>query len=607
MLRRPGRPGSALVVLTMVGAGMAVTVGWGVLAGLAARGDLLEVREVVEQVRDEPPADAQALRQQLEPAVRAAANARRTLTRPGPALVARLPVLGRSLAVERDAAITADVLLETADTLLAGVDRLQVDGGGVDVTLLRGMAADLDRAGRELQGPLSRLRTAPLRFTPGSVRGAVEELRDELAGLDDSLRSTAAAADAFAGLLGADGQRTLAIVLMNNAELRGAGGYGGSFALMRTDGGRFSLGAFQDVNEVQDSAERARRVPAPDDYAARWGRYLADSTLWKNTLMSADQPASASVTCEVVRLAPGEPCDGVLLLDVPALARLVELSGPVDLGGGERISGDNLVEALLVEAYADTGDTAGDQAQRRQRLRTAADDAVSGLLDSRLVGVEALRTLADAVRGRHLAVWSARPEEQEALHAAGLSGAVDPEGDDLNLVAVNQFSAGKLDYYVTRSVGLLAIVDAQEVQVTQKVTLSLDTPPGLPPYVLGTRGGRLEELMDIAVSPAATQVIVRKDGREVPAVIAQESGSRRVEVPVELVDGGRVTWEISYRVPVQDGRYRLRLLPQPLAVDAVLHLAVVAEEGRRLTDGEVLYDGAYDRARTIEVQLAAQD
>lgn len=598
------RPSQRGLVALLAFAGVAVGLGgWAVVAGLGARADLLTVQSAVQQLRQDAPSDSAELRAGLTPAAEAADRARARLSRPGPALVARLPVLGEPLAAERDVAIIADLLLGSGLSVLDSAERLKVDGG-VDVDLLSAIAVELRTTGAALQAPLSRLESSRLRLIPAGARTAIEQAREELGGLDRRLQETAQAGDALAGLLGADGQRNLVVVLMNNAELRGAGGYGGSFALVRTDRGRVSVGAFQDVNEVEDSAEQAQRVEAPGDYAARWGPYLANTTLWKNTLMSADQSASAAVTCRVVRLAPGVPCDAVVLIDIPALARLVQLGGPVDLGGGEAVTGDELVRALLVEAYADVADTPADQAERRLRLRQAADSAVSDLLNRSITGLDALRVLGQGFRGRHIAVWSTRQEEQDALLAAGLTGDVHPGSADLNLVSVNQLSAGKLDYYVTRSVGLHAVVDDDEVEVTQKVSLALDAPAGLPRYVLGVRDGRLEELMDIAVPRAARDIVLKRDGEPVPAPLTEESGSLRVVVEVVLRAGEKATWEVSYRLPAEDGRYRLRLLPQPLARDAVLHLAVVAAPGRRLAGGEVIYDGPYEAARTVDVRLA---
>ena len=207
------------------------------------------------------------------------------------------------------------------------------------------------------------------------------------------------------------------------------------------------------------------------------------------------------------------------------------------------------------------------------------------------------------MRGRHLAVWSADAQEQAGLERAGLSGTVRPTGDDLGLVAVNQLSAGKLDYYVSRSVGQLAVVGRDRARVSQKLELTLDVPEGVTQYVLGVRGGRLDELVELAVPPTASAVELRQDGQPADPSIESESGSRRVELPISLVDGQRTVLELSYEVPLVDGRYSLDLVPQPLARDAVLHLAVVAAEGEVLEGGEVRYDGPYDRRRRVDVRL----
>lgn len=587
-----------LAVITTLG-------GWAVWAGLSARTDLLEAQRLLSSASEQPD-DLDSASTLLETASVHTTRARGRLSAPGPAVVAAVPVLGRSLAAERDVANAADALVQAARGAVPVLRDVGSVNGQIDPAALQRVSLALDEAAGRARGPARRLSQTPTAFTPGAVGSAVAEARAVLLPAADVLERTASGVRALRGLLGADRPRTIVVGVMNNAEARGAGGYAPSFAVVTVRAGAVDVGPFTDVNEVQDEPAAARRVPAAEDYSRRWGRYLADSTLWKNVTMSPHGPDSLRVLCEVARADLGVPCDAAVLIDVPALASIMTLSGPVQLDG-RPVEGEELVEALLVDAYADTQELGRSQSERRAALLQAADDALGDLLGSGLTGLPALRALGAAAAGRHLAVWSSFEQEQADLDAAGLAGSVDPRGADLSLVSLNQLSAGKLDYYLRRDQAVSVVVGRRSAQVEQRVRFTLEHPPDLPAYVLGVRNGRLDELVDLGLSASAANVSLERDGRPEPfEFVADDSGSARVALDLLLTAPVTTELVLRYQVPVDDGRYRLEVRPQPLARDAEMRLTVSAEQGLTLvgtdvTDGQVQETGPLTSSRTVSV------
>lgn len=588
-----------LAVATSVG-------GWAVFAGLSARTDLLEAQRLLSSAAERPD-DLEAAASVLEAASEHTTRASGRLSAPGPAMVAAIPVLGRSLAAERDVAKAADALVQAGRGVVPVLRGVGAVGGQVDPAALGRVSKALDEAAGQARDPARRLAQTPTAFTPATVGNAVTEARAVLLPAAEALERAASGVRALRGLLGADRPRTLVVGVMNNAEARGAGGYMPSFAVVTVRAGSVDVGPFTDVNEVQDEPGAARRVPAAEDYSRRWGRYLADSTLWKNVTMSPNDPDSLQVLCEVARADLGVPCDAAVLIDVPALASIMTLSGPVQLDG-RPVEGEELVEALLVEAYADTQELGRSQAERRAALLQAADDALGDLLGSGLTGLPALRTLGAAAAGRHLAVWSSVEQEQADLDRAGLAGSVDPRGADLSLVSLNQLSAGKLDYYLRRDQGVSVVVGRRSAQVEQRVRLTLEHPPNLPAYVLGVRNGRLDELVDLGLSAAASNVSLERDGQPVPfEFVADDSGGARVALDLLLTAPVTTELVLRYQVPVDDGRYRLEVRPQPLARDAEMRLQVSAEQGLDLIgadveNAQVDESGPLSSSRTVSVR-----
>ncbi|MFP5372251.1 MAG: DUF4012 domain-containing protein, partial [Actinomycetes bacterium] len=412
----------------------------------------------------------------------------------------------------------------------------------------------------------------------------MKEAESSLAPIVRGLEQASSAAPVIASLLGAEGPRQVLVALQNNAELRGTGGYASTFATGVLQDGTIELAPFRDVLEVSDPPERARPVAAPSEYVEDYGDFLADTTLWRNWTMSPDIPASASVGAEAAGALLGTKPDVVILLDVPAMAAIVRLTGErLALEDGTTLSGEALTEALLVDTYARAGTASSDQDQRRAMLRRAATGAVRSLLSDDVSPVQAARLLGDLASGRHLAVWSAVPDQQAALVDLGVAGAVDATEHDVAMVSVNNLSANKLDYYVDRQVSVQATVGRDVAQVVQRVRLTNTAPEDLVPYVAGLREpGTVVERVELSVSPEAVVRSFTSNGS--PATGGVRTGPRRTRAftYVTLARGQSVDLLLRYDVPVEDGRYRIALLPQPLARDAGLQLIVQPADGQQL-------------------------
>ncbi len=594
-------------VLLVLLAGAVLLVFWAGVAALSARAHLLEARSELSGLQESVTSGSTDL---LAPGVRSArqeAEAARTeLSRPGPALVERMPLIGNTLTAGRAVAEAATVALTAADDALPAVEALRegTSGGSIDTRGLARLAALVSTARSDLAAPVATL----YRASQGSVLpGAGPARADAKAQIDELSQLLGQADETLTGVLGliggpGSGDRTIVLAVMNNAELRGAGGYANTIAVIRSRDGLVDIGPLQDINQFAAPIGQGQTVPAPPGYEAAYGPFEANTTSWRNVLMSSDGPSSASVLCEVARLAPGVPCDGVVLVDIPALARIATLSGPVTLPTGEQLTGDALTKGLLVDAYAEPSDGEPlDQKARRDGLRGVASDVLSGLLDGQGDLAATGRSLLSAAEGRHLVLWSADPDVERALIAAGLSGATDPDGRDLQLTTVNQLSTGKLDVYVDRTVRLSAVVGADVARVTQSMTLALDLPDGLGTYVSGVLDGNLAALVEVGLARDARLTTVTVDGEARTFGRTERDGGQRVDLYQLVPNHQSRTIQITYEVPLVDGVYRVVLLPQPLAYDATLDLSITAAPGRTLSGGPIEVSGPYDKSQDYVV------
>jgi hypothetical protein len=418
-------------------------------------------------------------------------------------------------------------------------------------------------------------------------------------------------------VFGSSSPQTVAVGLMNNAELRGAGGLLASYATGTIRDGRISLKPFRDVNEVSASREQAVRVPAPADYRAEYGRYLADTTLWKNVTMSPQGDDSAAVLAAVAERSLDVRPDLVLLADVPAAADIVSATGPVTIEG-EQVDGEELVTALLVDAYGEGSLSEDDQKRRRKALNSAATQAFDRLQHGASTTPDVLRAVLDAVAGRHLMLWSADPQVQQQLVDARAAGAVDAAGGDIVMPVTNNFGdrpgyGNKLDYYVERDVRVSVELSRDEATVTQSVTLHNNSPDDLGPYVEGVaHPGRITELMSLDVAADAELSSFTQDGEDAAVDLSETDGAQRLSTVIRLDRGDTTTLTVTYRQSFDDSTYQLLLVPQALAKPATLHLTIEASEGSRLgvvseadrsSGGAIRIDGPWTTTRSLTVPV----
>lgn len=585
--------------LTLALAALLLVAGvWTAVALLQARGDLLAARADLQAATE---ADSlPEVRAQVAEAEDRLSSAARALHRPGPFVIARLPLVGRSVtAVTAAADASLAVVAAGEDVLQATPDDL-VRGGAVDLEGLLAVAAATERAADSTRRPVQRLDDVELGLVPGVLAERVREVRSRLRDAPDALARATSAARGIGHVLGGDGDRRVLMMLQNNAELRGTGGLVTVFAEARAAGGRLEVQAFKDVEDVADVRDEVTRVPAPADYRGLWGSFLADSTLWLNTNMTPDVPTASAVLADVAVASGLRRPDAVVWFDVRAIAGLLEATGPVRLPDGTELTADNAIRVLLSEAYAGVDDTREGQAARRAALRAAADAVLGGLLDDSdtAAGVPALgAALGEAVDGRHLAVWADADAAQADLVAGGVAGDVLAGGGDLAAFTVQNFGGAdgegnKLDYYARRQVTVDVVVERDSALVEQRITLRNTAPgAGLPRYVAGNVvPGTSRSYVTMTLPPGA-QVLGFRRGMQALSTRQRPQGDHAVLTDgATLAPGAETSWLLSYRIPVSDGAYALRVVPQPLAVDAGLRVEIRAAPGLDLRGAGVTGD-----------------
>jgi hypothetical protein len=350
-----------------------------------------------------------------------------------------VPGLGPNLealrAVSEQLSSVADAVAEPAQTLLA------MEPAALDVGSLRAQEKPLAAAASALataRDTLNAIQTD--RLLAPLARGVTEltPVIDALASATDGLADAAAV---LPGLAGADGPRTILVMLQNSAELRTGGGITGTFAEIRAEDGEFTLVRQVDSSQFEHLA--APIVPLPAATVALYGDVVGRFV--QNATMPADFALSAQLALAWWERSQGTTPDAIIAVDPLVVKALIAATGPVALTDGSTLDADGLVQRLLVDPYLHLD---SDAQTALQREVTAS---VFSALVARVDPVVWAAALADPVAAGRVSVWSAVPAEQRVLAATAVGGPLarlDAAGPSAFGVFLNDATAGKMDSHL---------------------------------------------------------------------------------------------------------------------------------------------------------------
>lgn len=619
--RRLVRRGAGLAGALVVVAGLA-GVGAALLAGTALRDGVRGIDDGLDAVRD---GDQDAALAELDAAAIDLREAR-DRTRAWWAAPARhLPVVAQQLAgldaVADGGARTATAAADGARRIDG--DRLRLVDGRLDPAAV----ADAEPVLEDLAARLGDLRaelaaddpTSPWLLPP--VARGVDRFTEAVADAEGSAETGLLAARVGPELLGADGEATYLVAFVSPSEARGTG-FLGNYGVLRVRDGRLDLDVVGRNKDLNAAGDGDRTISGPPDYLARYGPFDPQST-WENVTFTPDGPTAARVMAELLPQSGGPEVDGVIRIDPAGLARLLRITGSVEVEGlPYPLDARNVTEFLQVGQYRlfDVREARIDLLGRVAEATFAALTTGDGPAPARLA-----RVLGPAARGGHVSLWLRDPEAQDLVERLGATAAVPPvRGDGFGVVTQNA-GGGKIDAFLQRTVRYEATVDARtgEVRATAEIGLRNDAPSsGEPPYLIGNLVGAppgTNRTWLSAYSPLALEGATL-DGRPVELDPGRELGRNAWSTFVDIPPGESVnlTLELSGALDLSDGTYRFDWLPQvmvnPDRVDVVVRVeggtlrardaAPAPTDGITEADGEVRAGaGAVDGTFTVVARV----
>jgi len=494
--------------------------------------------------------------QQLDRAAAEATRAEHVIhDSPSISVLAKVPVIGQQVSGVRD--LAGDVISGSLQgaSLIRQIDALNDANSGATISLpkLENLRASVSRASDALillERPSGGL------FGPvGSARSQFNEKINKIVVELNRAQQILTYATTF---LGGDGPRTYLLAAENQAEMRDQGSVL-SVGQVRASGGHLST----------DSPASVANYPLsePVDYPMPRGTravFGADgpTQIWQNANLTADFPWTGGDLLAMYEKATGIKDDGVIALDVHALAGLLSLSGPVTVPGIDtQISSSNVSALLLDTLYREH--PAGNQSGRKDEIAAVAEASVQKLSSEHIDVAELGHVLASEVAGRHLLLFDATPSNEATLKRYGASGAVDTTLPTKTFhLAIENATATKLDYFLSTSVQQQVILTPRgDADVLTSVTVTNHAPANqLPSYQLGPDGFSSHvtgEYVGIAYLWAPRGSI--------QAAGVSESGLEVSSANLDLLPGKSETLKFALVIPhaVSNGTLTLRWVPQP--------------------------------------------
>ena len=491
-------------------------------------------------------------------------------------LVGVVPIVNQNLDALEAVTKAGTKVVNDAENLRTLLEQIEEQGAmgrrGIDYERFQGLAEPLAEQLRSIEelGTTAHEHLGPLLFPP--VWDGLRDVDLRAVGLSEDIRTASDAVELLDDLVGSEKPRRYLVLLINNAELRGAGGVLTGVGTLNFKAGRISLGRFHDVHQLRD--DPPVKVAAPADFERRFAEYKADTTLWLNTTFSPDVPDVARVAATLYKKKTGLTTDGAFVIDPVAISQLLpdDWSYPLPLYDRQIDAGD-IDDFIFSDGYS----LYADQAQRRATILRIGQDAFRSLMD-RGFGPETLSDLGALAGGGHIRVTSLDPEEQQVLDDLGISGDLTPPGALAHHVLVTAQNFGsdagqgtKLDHWARRSLVLrCAVADKATCGVT--TTIENDAPERLPVYVGGD--GVLRSYLETYVPAEAEIRSVLLDGAPTEFGTQVEEGQMAVGVYLELGTGEKSSVEIAYSAPYPAGNFRLVARPQPLSRPAQIDATV---------------------------------
>lgn len=514
-----------------------------------------------------------------------------------------IPIVGR---VFSSGIFFSTLTQKGADTSLTAID-VSKKAGGLASNILgdnvydpeppsEEIALELDAIYRDTSFLQSEINSLPKPFLK-LVRAVVSE--DKLTEAREKVLQGKLIAQSLPSILGKDKAKTYLILFQNNMELRPAGGFIGSFALVTFDGGRLIDISVQDVYSADGQLKGHVEPPAPiKNYLGEANWYLRDSN-WDPDFPVSAQRAEWFLDKEI-----DKSVEGVVALDLETTKALLTVLGPVNLTDfNQIIDAGNLYEKTQYEVESNFFPGSQKKSTFLTALTRELMNQLSHLSAKNYVPVAL--SILENLEARHIQIFVHDRAFQKAVSALGFDGAVVmPQcpgnclADFLGVVDAN-VGVNKANYFIRQDQAFYVSLEGGLIKRTLSLSYENTANPSL-----GSKA-RYKDYVRVMVPQdseiAKIRILSGADIIEQDPEVEDLHGRREAGVIFEIAPGQKKVISFSWESPVsldfsQKGEYRLYVRKQAGSKDGPINLNMTLAAGpkyRSIPSFSLTREGAY--------------
>ncbi len=315
-------------------------------------------------------------------------------------------------------------IISSSTPSTAGVPSIDLDllGKTID-NLFKGVVSDLEKSKDSL---IDIKDVLPPDFKETNSKAAVAiDNALERANLTRSLFR-----EGLPGISGKDGSpKNVLIILQNNSELRGSGGFIGSYSVATFSEGKMSKLEFQtNIYKLDTEFTSKTKLAPPEDlaYISPQGWALRDSNF------AVDFPESAGKISELYSLETGKNIDSIVAMDTTLFTDILRVIGPIEMPEyGKTITADNFLSDIQYEVEKGYFERSG--GKETNEPKTILADMMPKFFNKLMESTkdssklfEIMEVFNKSLKEKHLVFNFNEKNTQEIIEKLGYAGKVEP-------------------------------------------------------------------------------------------------------------------------------------------------------------------------------------
>lgn len=302
-----------------------------------------------------------------------------------------------------------------------------------------------------------------IKDTPDPMGAIVRRFDETLSPAGRVLKLTATAARLLPSFAGLAGEKKFLLLLENNTELRPAGGFIGTYGILRVGDGEIIELKLNDSYLLDAAADPfySLEPPAPlKKYLSADEWYFRDSN-WSPDFSVSARNAISLFTNEVLAIpseqrgAIQEPVsfDGVIAITPTFVSDLLAATGPI-IVSGQTFSAENIVDTLEYQVEVGFQEDGTPYNQRKEIIAVLLNEIKTKLFDLPFVswGPAASAIEKNLIAKQIVLFSNSSLEAEEVVREAGWGGVIENYESDFLMVVDANLASLKTDPQVLRSI-----------------------------------------------------------------------------------------------------------------------------------------------------------